>query len=115
MSKRSPYQGLPRQAFWRTGVAGTTPETIQNLWTAKATIKPPNKVETAGSCFAQHIARFLRQRDCKVLDVEPPPPGLDLETAHAFGYSMYSARYGNIYTARQLLQLTREAFAGEPL
>ena len=44
----------------------------------------------------------------KVLDVEPPPPGLP-ETMHQkFGFSMYSARYGNIYTVRQLLQLAQE-------
>ena len=31
------------------------------------------------------------------------------ETARAFGYHLFSARYGNIYTTRQLLQLLQEA------
>ena len=36
--------------------------------------------------------------------------GLPAREDHArFGYGIYSARYGNIYTTRQLLQLTREA------
>jgi hypothetical protein len=46
------------------------------------------------------------------LDVEPPPPGLPEKLHQKFGFSMYSARYGNIYTVRQLLQLAQEA-AGE--
>ena len=50
-----------------------------------------------------------------MIDVEPPPPGLDTETARSFGYLLYSARYGNIYSTRQLLQLTKEAYAGIPL
>jgi len=45
-----------------------------------------------------------------VLDVEPPPLGLPSERHLGYGYSMYSARYGNIYTLQQLLQLAREAF-----
>lgn len=32
------------------------------------------------------------------------------DLANQYGYGLYSARYGNIYTACQLLQLAREAF-----
>src|SRR5262249_8013529 len=32
--------------------------------------------------------------------------------AKDFGYGIYSARYGNIYTVRQLLQLARDAESG---
>lgn len=32
------------------------------------------------------------------------------DLASRYGYGLYSARYGNIYTAKQLLQLAREAF-----
>jgi hypothetical protein len=64
---------------------------------------------TAGSCFAQHIAKTLRSRGYNVLDAEPIPPMLPEASANKFGYNLYSARYGNIYTARQLLQLVREA------
>jgi len=41
--------------------------------------------------------------------MEPAPTGLDAESAAEFGFGLYSARYGNIYTSRQLLQLFREA------
>ena len=43
------------------------------------------------------------------MDVEPPPSGLPAALHGRFGYSLYSARYGNIYTTRQLLQLAQEA------
>ena len=109
----SPYTGLPADRFWRTGVAECEPETIQNLYTKRFEISRKDKIATAGSCFAQHIARNLRQRGCDVLDLEPAPPGLDKAQAEARGYGLYSARYANIYTARQMLQLVREAFGRE--
>jgi len=111
----SPYENLPGRSFWRTAVSEKTPDTVDALWSRKFTIDAETKVATAGSCFAQHIARFLRQRGSEVIDVEPPPPGLPVETARSFGYLLYSARYGNIYSTRQLLQLTKEAYAGQPL
>ena len=44
------------------------------------------------------------------MDVEPAPAKLPTELHMKFGYSIYSARYGNIYTVRQMLQLAEEAF-----
>ena len=74
----------------------------------KFRIAPTDKIATAGSCFAQHISRHLRKNGYNVLDVEPPPPGLRESKHQDYGFSMYSARYGNIYTVRQLLQLAQE-------
>ncbi len=105
----SPYRGLPPEAFWRTGVASTTPETIQGLYKKKFEIGRSDQIATAGSCFAQHIARRMRAVGYSVIDMEPPPPGLKTELAQQYGYELYSARYGNIYTARQLYQLIRES------
>ncbi|SDD84552.1 GSCFA domain-containing protein [Kordiimonas lacus] len=107
---KSPYQGLPRRNFWRTGVADEAPETIQNLYRHKFKIGRKDKVATAGSCFAQHIARNLRGRGFNVLDMEPGPPGLSDEQLKKYGFSLYSARFGNIYAVRQLLRLAQEAF-----
>jgi hypothetical protein len=45
-----------------------------------------------------------------LLDVEPPPQGLSAARARFYGYSVFSARYGNIYVVRHLLQLVKEAF-----
>jgi hypothetical protein len=79
------------------------------LWQPKFLFAPDTRIATAGSCFAQHISRYLRARNAAVVDLEPAPPGLSATNAVKYGYGIYSARYGNIYTVRHLLQLTEEA------
>jgi len=102
----SPYVGLDARAFWRAAAK----DPARDLYRKKFDINPQDALMTAGSCFAQHIARTLRHRGYNVLDAEPIPPMLPEDSANKFGYKLYSARYGNIYTASQLLQLLREAF-----
>ena len=63
-------------------------------------------VATAGSCFAQHIARTLAVQGFNYLIGERAPPGRESDPS----YGMFSARYGNIYTARQLLQLVQRVY-----
>jgi hypothetical protein len=106
----SPYEGLPRASFWRTGVQAYPAEAIADLYRPKFPVTPSTKIATAGSCFAQRITRNLRERGFGIIDREPAPPGLTPEAAASFGYGLYSARYGNIYTARHLRQLVAEAF-----
>ena len=105
----SPYQGREARSFWKSGVASQDPRTVTELYRPKFTLPAEALVATAGSCFAQHIAGRLRAHGIQVLDAEPPPPGLSESQAKAHGYLLYSARYANIYTCRQLLQLAREA------
>jgi hypothetical protein len=109
---KNPYSDLPKSAFWKTGVAQENPYEIEGIYKKKFNIPANTKIATAGSCFAQHISRHLKKNGYNVLDVEPPPPGLPESLHQKFGFSMYSARYGNIYTIRQLLQLAQEV-AGE--
>ena len=109
---KNPYSDLPKSAFWKTGVARENPYAIEGIYKKKFKISPKAKIATAGSCFAQHISRHLKKNGYNVLDVEPPPSGLPENLHTKFGFSMYSARYGNIYTVRQLLQLAQEV-AGE--
>jgi hypothetical protein len=108
-SYRSPYQDRPKSQFWRTGVAETDPHSVKDLYKSKFPITRDMRVATAGSCFAQHIGRRLRERGFNILEVEPAPPLLTPESAARYGYGIYSARYGNIYLTRQLLQLAQEA------
>lgn len=105
---KNPYSDLPKSAFWKTGVAQENPYNIEGIYKKKFNISPSTKIATAGSCFAQHISRHLKKNGYNILDVEQPPPGLPENMRQSFGYSMYSARYGNIYTVRQLLQLAQE-------
>jgi hypothetical protein len=63
---------------------------------------------TAGSCFAQHISKRLRAGGFHFLLAEQAE--IDEASAQGRGFYDFSARYGNIYTARQLLQLFDRAF-----
>lgn len=109
MTKNHPYIGLPTAAFWRPAVAERRPGTVEGLYRRRFEITQTDRIATAGSCFAQHIARRLRQNGYSVLDLEPAPRGMGSETQLKLGYGLYSARYGNIYTVRQFLQLLRES------
>jgi hypothetical protein len=105
---KSPYEGLPPSRFWRTAAAETSPGSVENFYQPKFLIARSTRIATAGSCFAQHIGRHLKRRGFRILDLEAAPPGITPAAAVRFGYGIYSARYGNIYLARQLLQLVEE-------
>jgi GSCFA family len=106
----TPYAGLPARAFWRTGVveAAFPPPT---LFAPRWQLDRNDRIVTAGSCFSQRLGRALRAERFRVVDTEPvtnDPRDLG-DQAAAHGYGLYSARYGNIYTVRQLRQLLEEA------
>lgn len=113
VASRSPYSGLDETKFWRSGVAETNPLIARGLYRKRFAITETDRIATAGSCFAQHIARNFRARGFTVMDVEPAPYPSSPALAQAYGYGVYSARYANIYTVRQLLELFREATAAD--
>ncbi|MDP5220298.1 GSCFA domain-containing protein [Ruegeria sp. 2205SS24-7] len=51
----------------------------------------------------------FKKRGFNYVDLETPPPALSRERWHEFVYDLYSARYGNIYTPRQLIQMLARA------
>ncbi|MFV0515326.1 MAG: GSCFA domain-containing protein [Jhaorihella sp.] len=106
----SPYQGLGSRAFWRSGVAEAASYPPAGIYRPKFPIARDAPIFTAGSCFAQHVGRVLRENGFAVLDGETVPGAVPDNLARRYGYRMYSARYGNIYTVRQLHQLLAEAF-----
>lgn len=108
--KVSPYSQLPRSAFWKTSVSGLSPADFTDLYQPKFNISKTDRIATAGSCFAQHISRHLRLRGASVMDVEPIPAAVDIQLGKEYGYGIYSARFGNLYYVRQLLQLIRESY-----
>lgn len=105
---KSPYSKLPRKAFWRRGVVDTDKSLWPELVDPKFEISSNTAIATAGSCFAQHIGRVLKNQGMRVLDAEPAPDGMSDEEAKRLSYGMYSARYGNIYTPRQLRELLED-------
>lgn len=103
-----PYRRQPPKAFWRQAVQERHFLEITDWYQPKWSIQT-DRIATAGSCFAQHIGRRLRDSGFRFVDVEPAPGFLAPARHLDFGYGMYSARYGNLYTTRQLLQLTQQA------
>jgi hypothetical protein len=69
-----------------------------------------------GSCFAQHISRHLGGVGGTYFVAEQPASSLTAREAAARNYGVFSARYGNVYTVRQAVQLFDRAFgAFEPI
>lgn len=104
-----PYMALPEIQRWSRSVAHRAGTDIDPVMPPPFRISAQARVVTAGSCFAQHVARHLRERGHACFETEPAHPLLPSAIATAFNYGIYSARYGNIYTARQLLQLWRRS------
>ena len=104
-----PYRSLPDSAYWRRAVVanGAAVDPVAGDFPL---ISRADKVATAGSCFAQHVARHLAEAGFNYLVTEQAHPILSAETARAAGYGLYTARYGNIYTTLQLTQLVDRAY-----
>ena len=105
-----PYRVLPDHAFWRRSVAEMSPAEVDPVVFAPFMLTPEMRIATAGSCFAQHIARHLRQSGFNFLVTETAHPIAPPALAEEYGYGLYTARYGNLYTSRQLVQLFQRAY-----
>lgn len=108
-----PYQDLPDHRHWARAVAGPAavhPSRVDPVVHPAFRIERSARIATAGSCFAQHVARHLRQHGVAPFVTELAHPLVPPELAAAWGYGDFGARYGNVYTARQLLQLMLRAF-----
>lgn len=111
----NPYRNMTDRAFWKRAVASRHYEDITELWDPPATTGA-EKFATAGSCFAQHIGRHISARGAgNYLDLEPAPVFLPEDQHSRYGFGIYSCRYGNIYTSRQLVQLAKEALGRRPM
>lgn len=105
-----PYKSAPGRNFWRRSVADIEPGNVDPVSEFPIWINPETRVATAGSCFAQHIARYLRTGGFNYYVTEPGHPILPGSVRTKNNYGLFSARYGNIYTARQLAQLVERAY-----
>lgn len=105
-----PYKDLPDEAWWRDSVANLPAHLIHPLADTPFRISASDTIATAGSCFAQHIARRLPELGLTYFVSEAGPTRLTDEERSQRQYGTFSARYGNIYTTRQFLQLLRRAY-----
>ncbi|UGB47492.1 GSCFA domain-containing protein [Frateuria edaphi] len=109
----NPYKNLENYRFWRRAVAGVERFRFDPVVNTRFRIGPTQRVATAGSCFAQHISNQLAKVGFNYYVTER---GEDLEEScrKAENYGVFSARYGNIYTSRQLVQLFEECIGKRP-
>lgn len=107
-SSANPYQGLPDHQFWRRGVERVPMASVDPVRHTGYRLTPNDRIATAGSCFAQHISRTLQANGFNYYVAESGTDAADGRPDRNFG--VFSARYGNIYTARQLLQLFDRAY-----
>ena len=110
MSPRHPYIGLPDRQIWKTDPGIPDPEAFDPVSDVPFAIAREDRVVTAGSCFAQHLGRRLAAAGFGFHVTEGPHPMFPAPLAHRFGYGLFSARYGNVYPPRQLLQLWQRAY-----
>lgn len=96
----NPYATKGPESFWKQAVATPSPDEICPVPAKRFRLDSRDAIATAGSCFAQNVAKFLKERrSVRFLEAEPIAPDKP----------SFSALYGNIYTARQLVQLAEEA------
>jgi hypothetical protein len=107
---QGPYAGLAPAAFWRTSMAAIPAGAVDPVGVPPFTIDRRTRIVTAGSCFAQHVSQALIDAGYSFHVTERAPAQLTATEARRAGYGAFSARYGNVYTARQLLQLFDRAY-----
>ena len=105
-----PYKELPDYCFWHRAMGSVPPFAVDPVVKVPFKIDRSTRVATGGSCFAQHISRALLKNQCSYYVVESAPDALPASKHREWNYGIFSARYGNLYTTRQLLQLYDRAY-----
>lgn len=109
MKTLHPYLGLNDYNFWYRSMSLPAPGHIDPVVRSEV-IPAAAKVSTMGSCFAQHLSKNIVKAGLNYFVSEQPPAHADPLSTIDKNYGVFSARYGNIYTARQALQLFDRAF-----
>lgn len=104
-----PYTNLPDHQFWSRAVSDQNPAAIDPVQNC-GLIQKSQKLSTMGSCFAQHISREISKSGLNYFVPEQPETALTDDEMRRQNYGVFSARYGNIYTPRQALQLFQRAW-----
>ena len=105
---KHPYRGFPDRQFWARAVSkdyiavdvGSYPVPL---------VRTTDKVMTAGSCFAANLVPYLEKAGIEYLRTEFTHSFFCQIPAENLSYAKFSAGYGNLYTARQLLQLLQRS------
>ncbi|MFD2204631.1 GSCFA domain-containing protein [Kiloniella antarctica] len=104
-----PYKHIKPYQHWTKALSETINSDVDPVRNFNLKINPQDKIATAGSCFAQHISRYLPNLNLQLYIEEKGSLLLTDDLLTKYNYNVFSARYGNIYTSRQLLQLLLRA------
>ncbi len=113
VSKAHPYKELPDYHYWSRAISRTQMAQVDPIVHVDFNIEPDTRIGTAGSCFAQHLANRLSNAGLNYFVTEPAPVDMPKSEAAIRQFGLFSARYGNIYTARQMVQTFDRAFNKE--
>jgi hypothetical protein len=105
-----PYSSLKPYQVWRKSVSSLPTFDVDPVVSTPFKIGRQDKVASVGSCFAQHISNGLRSARLNYYVTETKPADMSPTEAERRSFGVFSARYGNVYTARQLVQLMDRAF-----
>lgn len=96
---------VPTGTYWRKGIVES--HAADPVVSALFQISRTESIATAGSCFAQHISRTLLESGFNYSVYET----FDSRGVASYeNYGVFSARFGNAYTVRQLVQLFDRAY-----
>ncbi len=104
MTMTHPYQGIPRYSRWKQGVVDGVETSVLTAGLRFRGLQSDDRVFSAGSCFASNIVPYLERAGITYIRTEKRPRVLS-GLVDGLGYENFSARFGNIYTSRQFLQL----------
>ena len=105
----NPYHGLPDYQFWRRAVERPARSEVDPVVRPRFGLQRDERIATAGSCFAQHISRTLHRHGFNYYIAESGD-ALPRDEAQRRSFGVFSARFGNVYTSRQLVQLFDRAY-----
>jgi hypothetical protein len=110
----NPYRGLSKFQYWTSGVADVGLGRFDPVEAVKFQIGESDHIATLGSCFAQHLAKHISKSGYNYVVTEPLRNDEEQTEIAKMMASQFSARYGNVYTVRQALQLLDRANGWEP-
>lgn len=106
----NPYKTIGDHQFWSRAVTWAPPGGLDPVVHPRFSVGIDDRVGTMGSCFAQHLSRHLSRSGLHYFVPEQAPAGTSAEDAAARNYGVFSARYGNVYTVAQAVQLFQRAY-----
>ena len=98
-----PYKSFESKAFWSQAISKHF-EPTEMIEKNEKLLRQGDRVASAGSCFASNLVPYIESAGLEYIRTERFPKLFE-DLGENLGYANFSARYGNVYTARQLKQL----------